>query len=108
MWRRRRWGAVTFITIMSNSVCQKKHYTNASRYVTVHLQLGAVQLALAWRLYLSRKQVQRLNRARRETGELVLRYHSLVELVETMLAKIAPQLPTACRVYVLFDSWYDH
>ncbi len=24
-----------------------------------------------------------------------------------MLGEIAPQLPTACRVYVLFDSWYD-
>ena len=99
--------AVTFHHDHVEQRRQKKHYTNASRYVTVHLQLGAVQLALAWRLYLSRKQVQRLNRARRETGQPVLRYHSLVELVETMLGEIAPQLPTACRVYVLFDSWYE-
>jgi len=99
--------AVTFHHDHVEQRRQKQQYTNASRYVTVHLQLGAVQLALAWRLYLSRKQVQRLNRTRRETGQPILRYHSLVELVETMLAEIAPQLPTACRVYVLFDSWYD-
>ena len=99
--------AVTFHHDQVEQRRQKKHYTNASRYVTVHLQLGSVQWALAWRLYLSRKQVQRLNRARRETGQPHLTYHSLVELVETRLAEIAPHLPSACRVYVLFDSWYD-
>ena len=86
---------------------QQQHYTNASRYVTIHLQLGPMQLTLAWRLYLSRKQVQRLNRARCETGQPVLTYHSLVELAEAMLDEIAPHLPAACRVYMLFDSWYD-
>lgn len=99
--------AVTFHHNHVEQRRQKKHYTNASRYVTVHLQLGSVQLALVWCLYLSRKQVQRLNRARRETGQPVLRYHRLVEFVEEMLAESAPQLPTACRVYVLFDNWYD-
>jgi hypothetical protein len=99
--------AVTFHHDHVEQRQQKKQYTNASRYVTVHLQLGSVQIALAWRLYLSRKQVQRLNRARRDTSQPRWTYHSLVELVETMLADIAPQLPTACRVYGLFDSWYD-
>jgi hypothetical protein len=99
--------AVTFHHDHVEQRRQKKHYTNASRYVTVHLQLGPVQLVLAWRLYLSRKQVQRLNRTRRETGQPLLTYHSMVELAEAMLDEIAPHLPTACRVYVLFDSWYD-
>jgi hypothetical protein len=99
--------AVTFHHDHVEQRRQKKHYTNASRYVTLHLQLGTVQLALAWRLYLSRKQVQRLNRVRRETGQPRLTYRSLVELAEEMLAEIAPHLPPTCRVYVLFDSWYD-
>jgi len=99
--------AVTFHHDHVEQRRQKKQYTNASRYVTVHLQLGAVQVALAWRLYLSRKQVQRLNRARRDTAQPRLTYHRLVELAEAMLDEIAPHLPTACRVYVLFDSWYD-
>lgn len=99
--------AVTFHHDHVEQRRQKKHYTNASRYVTLHLQLGSVQLTLAWRLYLSRKQVQRLNRARREVGQPHLTYRSLVELVEEMLDDIAPHLPRACRVYVLFDSWYD-
>jgi hypothetical protein len=99
--------AVTFHHDHVEQRRQKKHYTNASRYVTVHLQLGTIQLALAWRVYLSRKQVRHLNRARRDTGQPTLTYHSLVDLVEGMLAAIAPHLPPACRVYVLFDSWYD-
>ncbi len=99
--------AVTFHHDHVEQRRQKKQYTNASRYITLHLQLGPVQFALAWRLYLSRKQVQRLNRARRDTDQPRLTYHSLVELAEAMLAEIAPHLPTACRVYVLFDSWYD-
>lgn len=99
--------AVTFHHDHVEQRRQKKHYTKASRYVTLHLQLGAVQFTLGWRLYLSRKQVQRLNRARRGTDQPRLTYHSLVELAEAMLADIAPHLPSACRVYVLFDSWYD-
>jgi len=99
--------AVTFHHDHVEQRRQKKHYTNASRYVTVHLQLGPVQIALAWRLYLSRKQVQRLNRARRDTDQPRLLYRSLVDLAEEMLTDIAPHLPPACRVYVLFDSWYD-
>jgi hypothetical protein len=99
--------AVTFHHDHVEQRRQRKHDTNASRYVTVHLQLGSVQLALAWRVYLSRKQVLRLNRARRDTAQPRLLYHSLVDLVEAMLAEIAPHLPPTCRVYVLFDSWYD-
>ena len=99
--------AVTFHHDHVEQRRQKKQYTKASRYITLHLQLGPVQFALAWRLYLSRNQVQRLNRARRGTARPRLTYHSLVELAEAMLAEIAPHLPTACRVYVLFDSWYD-
>ena len=99
--------AVTFHHDHVEQRRQKKHFTNASRYVTVHLQLGSIQLALAWRLYLSRKQVQRLNRARRATDQPRLTWHSLVELAEAMLTELAPHLPPTCRVYVLFDSWYD-
>lgn len=99
--------AVTFHHDHVEQRRQKKHYTNASRYVTLHLQLGSVQLSLAWRLYLSRKQVQHLNRARRESTQPRLTYHSLVELAEAMLDEVAPHLPSAGRVYVLFDSWYD-
>lgn len=51
---------------------QKKHRTNDSCYVTLHLQLGTVQFTLAWRLYLRRKPVYRLNRARRDTDQLGL------------------------------------
>jgi hypothetical protein len=99
--------AVTFHHDHVEQRRQKKHFTKASRYVTLHLQLGSVQFTLAWRLYLSRKQVQRLTQARRGTDQPRLTYHSLVELAEAMLAEIAPHLPSACRVYVLFDSWYD-
>jgi hypothetical protein len=61
--------AVTFHHDHVEQRRQKKHYTNASRYVTLHLQLGSAQFTLAWRLYLSRKQVQRLNRARHDTDQ---------------------------------------
>lgn len=87
---------------------QKGQCTNASRYVSVHLQLGSVQFALAWRLYLKRSQVKALNRQRRAHGQPVLAYHGLTELVLEMLREIAPHLPTTCRVYVLFDAWYDN
>lgn len=87
---------------------QKGQCTNASRYVSVHLELGPVQFALAWRLYLKRSQVKALNRQRRAHGQPVLAYHGLTELVLEMLREIAPHLPTTCGVYVLFDAWYDN
>lgn len=85
---------------------QKGKFTNSSRYVTLGLQIGPVQFVLAWRLYLPRKLVKRLNRTR--TGEAKLTFHKLTPLVEQMLDEIAPHLPKGCRVYVLFDAWYDN
>ncbi len=86
---------------------QKGRCSKASHYVSVHLQLGPVQFTLNWRLYLKRSQVTRFNRQRRQQGLPLLTFHTLPELVEEMLTEIAPALPAACRVYVLFDSWFD-
>jgi hypothetical protein len=61
---------------------------------------------LAWRLYLPRKLVKQLNRTR--TSETKLTFHKLTTLVAQMLDEIAPHLPKGCRVYVLFDAWYDN
>jgi hypothetical protein len=87
---------------------QQGKCTNGSRYVSLHLQFGPVQFTLAWRLYLKRNQVKQLNRERRGQGRPVLKYCKLVTLVEDMLDEIAPEIPTNCRVYVLFDAWYDN
>jgi len=85
---------------------QKGKFTNSSRYVTLGLQLGPVQFVLAWRLYLPRKLVKQLNRTR--TSATKLTFHKLTTQVEQMLDEIAPHLPKGCRVYVLFDAWYDN
>lgn len=85
---------------------QQAQFTNASKYVAVHLQLGPVQFLLTWRLYAKRQQVKALNRQRHEQGLPPLVYQSLPTLVQQMLDEIAPQLPTKCKVYVLFDAWY--
>jgi hypothetical protein len=86
---------------------QRKQNTNASRYVSLHLQLGPVQFALDWRLYLKRAQIKALNRQRRAQGLPALQYAKLGTLVKEMLTEITPYLPKGCKVYVLFDSWYD-
>lgn len=85
---------------------QKGNYTNSSRYVTLGLQLGPVQFVLAWRLYLPHKVVKRLNRTR--SAETKLTFQKLPTLVSQMLDEVAPHLPKACRIYVLFDTWYDN
>ena len=85
---------------------QKGNFTNSSRYVTLGLQLGSVQFVLAWRLYLPFKLIKQLNRAR--PAETKLPFHKLPSLVIQMLDEIAPYLPKRCRVYVLFDTWYDN
>jgi hypothetical protein len=82
-------------------------YTNSSRYISVHLQFGPVQLPVSWRLYLKRSQVAELNRARRGTDQPRLKFISLPDLAKAMLAELAPHLPAGLRVYVLFDHWYD-
>jgi hypothetical protein len=106
---------------------QQGQFTNASRYVATHLQLGPVQFLLTSRLYAKRQQVKALNQHRRAQGLPPLKYQSLPSLVQQMLAEIAPpsgegeplrgspaqavlapapQLPPQCKVYVLFDAWY--
>jgi hypothetical protein len=87
---------------------QSGKFTNASCYVMLHLQLGPVQFTLSWRLYLKRKQVQKLKRQRAGQGLPQLTYRKMSALVEEMLTEIAPQLPQGCHVYVLFDAWYDN
>jgi hypothetical protein len=87
---------------------QSGKFTNSSAYVLVHLQLGPVQFTLTWRLYLKRKQVAKLNRQRAARALPKLTYRKLSELVEEMLTEIAPQLPKGCKVYLLFDAWYDN
>jgi hypothetical protein len=87
---------------------QKGKFTNSSCYVMLHLQLGPVQFTLNWRLYLKRKQVQKLNRQRAGQGLPKLTYRKMSALVQEMLTEIAPQLPKGCKVYVLFDAWYDN
>jgi hypothetical protein len=84
---------------------QKGKFTNSSCYVMVHLQLGPVQFTLNWRLYLKRKQVQKLNRHRAAQELPKLTYRKMSALVEEMLTEMAPQWPTGCKVYVLFDAW---
>jgi hypothetical protein len=98
--------AVTFHFDHCQSRRQKGKFTNSSRYVTLGLQLGPLQFVLAWRLYLPRKLVKHLNRTRR--SETQLTFHKLTTLVEQMLEEIAPHLPKAGGVYVLFDAWYDN
>jgi hypothetical protein len=85
---------------------QKGHYTNGSKHIALHLQLGPVQFLLTWRPYYKRAQVKQLNRLRRQQGLAPLAYHSLPDLAQEMLDEIAPQLPKPCQIYVLFDAWY--
>lgn len=87
---------------------QKGRFTNSSCYVMLHLQLGPVQFTLNWRLYLKRKQVEKLKRQRAAQGLPKLTYRKMSALVEEMLTEIAPLLPKGCKVYVLFDAWYDN
>jgi hypothetical protein len=85
---------------------QQGRYSNASKYVTLQLQLGPAQWLLTWRPYYKRSQIKALNRQRRAQGLAPLTYATLATLVKQMLDEIAPHLPSACHVYVLFDSWY--
>jgi len=98
--------AVTFHYDHRQPRRQKGNFTNSSRYVTLGLQLGPIQFVLAWRLYLPRKLVKQLNRTR--TPATKLTFQKLTTQVEQMLGEIAPHLPQGCRVYVLFDAWYDN
>ncbi len=85
---------------------QKGQCPNASRYVTVHLQLGSLQFP-PWRLSLKRDQVKRLNRERQQQQLPLLTYRPLRLLVEEMRGEVAAHLPKGCRVSGLFDAWYD-
>lgn len=87
---------------------QLGHCTNASCYVTLHPQLGPLQLPLTWRLYLKKSQVKARDRERRGTDQPPLEYQGLAALVMAMLDKIARHLPRGCQVHVPFDAWYDN
>jgi len=85
---------------------QVGQYTNGSKHIALHLQLGPVQFLLTWRPYYKRTQVKHLNRLRRAQGLTPLVYHSLPTLAQQMLAEVAPHLPKTGHIYVLFDAGY--
>lgn len=79
-------------------------YSKAARFVTLTGMAHGLSFPLAWRLYLGRKQVKRLNRTRCIHDRLT--YVKLTDLATQMLDEVQPRLPKDIRVYVLFDSWY--
>ena len=79
-------------------------YSKAARFVTVTGCVHGLSFPLSWRLYLSSKQVKKLNAKRKTQSKLT--FNTLIELVQQMLDEIEPQLPKSARVIVLFDSWY--
>jgi hypothetical protein len=91
---------------MCVSVGKKGQYSNGSKHIALHLQLGPVQFLLTWRPYYKHNQVKQLNRQRRAQGLPPLTYQTLPDLAQQMLAEIAPHLPQTCPIYVLFDAWY--
>jgi hypothetical protein len=56
---------------------QQGRYSNASKYVTLQLQLGSAQWLLTWRPYYKRSQIKALNRQRRAQGLAPLTYATL-------------------------------
>jgi hypothetical protein len=79
-------------------------YSKAARFVTVTGCVHGMSFPLSWRLYLSQKQVKKLNAKRRGGGKLS--FTTLIGLVQQMLDETGPHLPKSARVVVLFDSWY--
>jgi hypothetical protein len=82
-----------------------KSHSKAARFVTVTGVVHGLGFPLAWRLYLRRKQIKKLNATRHANRRL--RYIKLTDLVSAMLDEIAPHLPAGARVYVLFDALFD-
>jgi hypothetical protein len=73
-------------------------------YVMLRLTVGEVSFTVDLQLYLRASTVRRLNKDREPGNHLIFR--SKIEVAQQMLAAVAPFIPTDCRVYVLFDSWY--
>ena len=68
------------------------------------LQIGFIEFAVNWRLYLREQTVKHLNKGRAKAERLTFRSKYL--LAQDMLAELQPYLPRDWTVYVLFDSWY--
>jgi hypothetical protein len=73
-------------------------------FITVHIACGKRSVPLALRLYLRKNTVRKLNRARAKGQRIP--FQSKLTIVKKILKELAPLLPTATPVYVLFDSWY--
>ena len=79
-------------------------YCKGAVHVSCRVQIGAWGYTFAWRLYLRKKTVRRLNRDRAKGHRL--RFKTKYKLAREMLAELRPYLPDGYQVYVLFDRWY--
>ena len=70
-----------------------------------HISQGAdAMVTIDMHLYLRASTVRRLNQ-KRDPGQR-LTFRSKIDIAHQMLEAVVPFIPTDCRVYVLFDSWY--
>ena len=79
-------------------------YSKGTVYVMLRLTVGHISVTVDIQLYLRRKTVRKLNRARRRGERLPFR--TKLTIARHMLKAIAALIPKQYQVYVLFDSWY--
>jgi hypothetical protein len=83
---------------------QGKRYAYGLPVLTCRVHADGHAYTVDWRLYMRAQTVRRLNRDRPRRQRL--HFRSKMSLAREMLTALAPLLPPACRVYVVFDSWY--
>lgn len=99
-----RSGHLALRSLPAASAKREIHQQFALCHPGLATRIGAMRPGVA--LVSPAKLVKQLNRTR--TPETKLTFHKLPTLVAQRLDDIAPHLPKSCRVYVLFDTWYDN
>jgi len=79
-------------------------HSKGTVYVLLRLSIGKVSVTVGARLYLRKKTIRQINRARKKGEHITFRNKPTI--AKQMLKAIEPLLPPGYLVYVLFDSWY--
>lgn len=83
---------------------QGQRYAYGLPVVTCRVHVDGHAYTVEWRLYMRAQTVRRLNRRRPRRQRL--HFRSKMSVAREMLTALAPLLPPACRIDVVFDRWY--
>jgi hypothetical protein len=86
---------------------KENEYSNQVQLVTLKVACNNISFSLAFKIYLRKKTVSRINYHRRKENKPLLSFKTKYSLAKELLKLVLPHFKKRFKTYVCFDNWYS-